>query len=120
MVLGVLLEVAMAAGLGDGGDDARALDALQPLQLLTQLFRPPGSQWDLAHGGDSSSKINVKVTVKTFIFRDVTHARMVIGGKHASGAFHPLGCDLPSPDSSGAAGSDRLAFSPARLDYSKS
>jgi hypothetical protein len=49
VILGVLLQIAMGARLGDGLDDPRALDFLQMLQLGAQLLSASGCQRYLGH-----------------------------------------------------------------------
>ena len=49
VILGVFFQIAVGARLGDGLDDARTLDPLEPLQLLAQFLGAPGGQRDFGH-----------------------------------------------------------------------
>src|SRR5690606_21905332 len=53
VVLGVLLEVAVRARLGDRLHDARALDRLQPIELFAQAFDAALGQWGSSHACSS-------------------------------------------------------------------
>ncbi len=53
MVLGVLRQVAVLAGLGDLADDGGPLDALELLELDLERGGAGGGQRDLLHGGTS-------------------------------------------------------------------
>src|SRR4029079_11290938 len=54
VVLGVLLEVAVRARLGDRGDHRRPLHRAQLLELLAQALGPGGGQGGDAHAPSSS------------------------------------------------------------------
>jgi hypothetical protein len=49
MVFGVFGQITVVARLGDGADDGRPVDGLQPLQLLPEPIVAIGRHRDLVH-----------------------------------------------------------------------
>src|SRR6516162_7114435 len=49
MIFGVLRQIPMVSSLGDGPDDGRSVDGLQPLQLLPEPIIAIGRHRDLVH-----------------------------------------------------------------------